>query len=289
MKTTSTTALFLILFISGLAAQTNTEIYLFDFKKKGYNFELSNPVNISKNVGYDNQPSFLPDGSAILFASSQDGQSDVIKYDIATGKKTKLTDTPGSEYSPTITPGGKHFSAILLEEDGTQLLWKYPLGGSPATIAVPNLKIGYHCWVDNNKVISFVLTEPEFTMQISDIKAGVNKIVETNPGRSFHKIPRKSTFSFIDKKSEEAWFIKSFDPSSEKTRTIIATLAGVEDMAWTADGSIIMGQHEKLYKYKPGIDLDWEDVTSLQQYELNGITRIAISPKGDKIAIVVNE
>ena len=51
-------------------------------------------VNISNNPGYDNQPSFLPDGSAILFSSNRDGkQTDIYRYDIATKTLTQLTKT----------------------------------------------------------------------------------------------------------------------------------------------------------------------------------------------------
>ena len=41
-------------------------------------------INISNSPGYDNQPSFLPDSSAVLFSSNRDGkQTDIYRYDIA--------------------------------------------------------------------------------------------------------------------------------------------------------------------------------------------------------------
>src|SRR5690349_18552752 len=70
-------------------------------------------MNISNNAGYDNQPSFLPDSSAILFSSNRDGkQMDIYRYDIASKTVKQLTNTPDGEYSPTVTPDGKTFSVI---------------------------------------------------------------------------------------------------------------------------------------------------------------------------------
>ena len=63
-------------------------------------------LNISNSPGYDNQPSFLPDSSAVLFSSNRDGkQTDIYRFDIASrtdGPKalTQLTKTTEAEYSP---------------------------------------------------------------------------------------------------------------------------------------------------------------------------------------------
>ena len=139
-------------------SQPNTEVYLFDFSQKNGVFTISNPVNISDNVGYDNQPSFLSDGTGILFASTRNGQTDVVLYNIKSKIKTWLTDTPGSEYSPTQTPNKKYFTSILLEKDGRQLLWLYPLKNKKIPkVAVENLKIGYHTWFDKKTIVSYVL------------------------------------------------------------------------------------------------------------------------------------
>ena len=70
-------------------------------------------INISNSPGYDNQPSFLPDSSAVLFSSNRDGkQTDIYRYDLATKALKQLTNTVDLEYSPAVTPDGKTFSVI---------------------------------------------------------------------------------------------------------------------------------------------------------------------------------
>ena len=61
-------------------SQPATEVYLFDFIQNDSVFTVENHVNISKNKGYDNQPSFLLDGSGVLFASTRMDQTDVALY-----------------------------------------------------------------------------------------------------------------------------------------------------------------------------------------------------------------
>jgi len=271
-----------------LAQAPETEVYLFDLEIRDNTITISNPRNISQNPGYDNQPNFLHDGSGFLYSSVSNEQSDITHYEIATGKKRTLTQSEGSEYSPTITPDQKYFSTIILEKDGTQLLWKYPLSPGKPQLLVPDLKIGYHCWFDSNTIISFVLGDP-VTLQVCDLKTGKNKVVAENIGRSLHKIPQTEIISFVQKESETTWMIKTFDPQTGEIKGLMQTLPGSEDMAWTPNGAILMGQQNRLYKWNPQIDQEWVEITSMPGYGLGDITRLAVSPKADRLAIVVLE
>ena len=285
-----TRLIFIFLFLVNsalLLAQPSTEVYLFDLHKEGNGYILKNPVNISDNPGYDNQPSFLPDGSAVLFTSYQDDQTDIIQYQVNTAEKKRLTQSDGSEYSPTVTPDGTHFTTIILEKDGTQLLWKYPLDGGKAEVAVPELKIGYHCWYDENTIVSFVLGEPA-TLQSSNVNTAENKILDSNIGRSLHKIPNENKVSYISK-SNSTWMIRSLNPITGDSKNIIETLPNSEDMSWAPDGSIFMGQQSSLYWYDPKGDEKWQEVSTPENLELKNISRISVSPKGDKIALVIEE
>ena len=87
-----------------LVAQPDTEVFLAKFNAQGTSMKLSDLKNISLNEGYDNQPSF-PDNNTLLYAATRNKQTDILIYDLNTGRKKWLSDSPGgSEYSPLKIP-----------------------------------------------------------------------------------------------------------------------------------------------------------------------------------------
>ena len=272
-----------------LQAQSNTEIYVFDLKNSGEKFSISKPINVTRqNHGYDNQPHFLTDGS-LYFVKTKEGQTEVVQWDFKEGVGKELTHTPGgSEYSPTPIPGSTDFSAIRLDTTGLQLLYRYS-GRIDPKVILENVVVGYHEWLDSTRLLTFVLGEPS-TLQLCDVKSQNCKVVDTNIGRSIHKIPGagNNLMSYISKKGE-AWEIRSFDPSTGETKKIIETLPNSEDLTWSPDGTIFMGRGNKLYTFKPGRDKKWKQIADLSDFGLQEISRLAVAPRGDRIAIVVNQ
>lgn len=280
--------LIIILLISGFVkSQTDTEIYLFDLIQNDSVFTIDNPINISSNEGYDNQPSFLNDGSGILFSSTRFDQTDIVLYNLENKTKAWLTNTLGSEYSPLQTPNKKYFSAIYLDNDETQLLWKYTFRRKKPKVLIENLTVGYHAWVNKNIIVSFVLGDPA-TLEVSNLKYKIKYPIDKNIGRSIHKIPGSELISFISLEHEDPE-IYSINPLNSEKVFLADALEDSQDMAWTTDHTIIMGRGDKLYKLKVGVDKTWVEFASLKPFNLTGVTRIAVSPSGDKIAIVVDE
>ena len=268
-------------------SQPATEIYLFDLATKGNTIRLLNPRNISNNPGaYDNQPSFLPDGKSLLFASSRDGQTDILKYTASTSQKTYLTSTPASEFSPTPTPDGMAFTTIGLEVGGRQLLWKFPLETGQGSILVPFLKIGYHVWFSPDTLYTFVLG-PHTTLQEISLSSQRAEILAENIGRSLHKVPGRPVLSYVDKSSEE-WMITLYDPSTQTHVPLAAALPGSEDYCWLNDGSLLMAQQNTLYHWQPD-KKEWKAIADLSHWGLASVTRLATSPDGSLLALVVTE
>ncbi|MEP2670669.1 MAG: hypothetical protein ABJH04_16820 [Cyclobacteriaceae bacterium] len=287
------TRIFCLLLISMpflATCQVGSEIYLFDVQLSENKIAISNPKNVTNHPGYDNQPSFHSSKPLLFYSSfNEDGRSDIKVHDYKTGKTTSLTSTSEREYSPTLTPDGKFISCIIQRDNDAQDLGKYPIeGGEPITL-IDNLIVGYHAWVDENNLILFVLGDP-MTLQWYDLKNNKAEILEKNIGRSLHKIPDENAMSFIHKRSEKDWVINRLDIVSKKVITITATLKGSEDITWTNDGRIISSDGERLFFYNPKSKNGWVAIEmNLGDTKISGITRLAITKDGKKLAVVVSE
>ena len=102
-----------IAFVSLLPDQ-NSEIYIVDA-------EGTNLVRLTDDPGLDDDPSFSPDGSKILFDSDRDGHKDIYVMDADGNNVTRLTNNPGYDYNifPAFSP------------DGTQIAFESVRDGNP--------------------------------------------------------------------------------------------------------------------------------------------------------------
>ena len=117
-----------------------TDIYLVALNSIGPMLSFGAANNVTDRTGYDNQPSFLPDGSGMLYTSNRGDQTDIYRYDIATGMTHAVTSTsPESEYSATVIPDGNAFSVIRVEADSTQRLWQFNLDGTKPEVLLPDI------------------------------------------------------------------------------------------------------------------------------------------------------
>lgn len=279
----------LLLFMTiTLSAQTNTEVYLLDVNTVDGKTELVNPRNISNNEGYDNQPSFY-DGETILFSSTRNGQTDIARYDIKTDSISWITDTPqGSEYSPLKIPGKNAISAIRLDTTGLQRLYEYSVWDGSSKPLLDSLKVGYHVWYNKDMIVSSVLTEDRMDLVISDLKDGTNRTVQQDVGRSLHRIPNTDAISFISKENE-AWEIRSLHPKTGEIKKIADMYEKVDDMCWLNDGTIIAADDKILVQIHPEKQREWQRFLRLEKKEISNISRIAVGPKGEYLALVFEE
>jgi hypothetical protein len=180
---------------------------------------------------------------------------------------------------------GKSISVVRVEADGTQRLWKFPLaGGSPALVLEKIKPVGYHLWIDRDTLALFVLGKPN-TLQLVDLRTEKAEWVADNPGRILRRVPHQNKFSFVHKVSDQEWLIKTFDLKTRSVATFIKTFPGAEDYAWTPAGVLLMANGSKLFARKAS-DWAWVELADLSGAGLKNITRIAVSPKGDRIAVV---
>lgn len=261
---------------------------------------LSNGVNISKHKGYDNQPFFHPSKPFIYYTSSNDtariDSSDIKIYNYQTGQTTRFTNTPDREFSPTVTPDAKFISCILQRKNGAQDLVKYSIEGGQLKTLVNHLKVGYHAWADENKVLMFILDDSvHFSLHFYNLRKDADTVIAENIGRSVNKIPGQNAMSFIQKISDTLSVIKKFDLNNDAVTNIIYSLKGKDLLTWLNNNTILMSDGKKIFYYQVNAYEEFKDhkwkplIIKGNTAILKGITRLATNADNTKLAVVVNE
>ena len=281
--------LFVLFNCTKFIAQSDSEIFLLDIKFKQDKIEIFNVKKISNNKGYNNQPIFVSNDK-ILFTSERNLQNDIVQYDSSENSLKYLTNTLTSEYSPIRYKKNK-ITAVSLDKKGEQYLRIYDIKDNTFKIPFTDKIVGYYNYSKQikNLIISSVLENNELVLYTSNLKTKEHTYVDNNTGRSIHNIPKykfgQEKISYISKK-DSIWNINYVDLSNYKTKTITTTLNNNEDICWFKDGSILTSHKNNLYIFNSKLSNDWILLCSLEEYGITNISRIAINPDNDKLALV---
>lgn len=272
-------------------APPGTDVHLAPLAREEGVLQVGALVNVTDRPGYDNQPFFTPDGRGLLYSSQRDGQTDVYRHLLETGETEQVTDTPESEYSPTPLPDGSGISVVRVEADERQRLWRFdPDGGGAAVLLKDVEPVGYHAWVDEHRVALFVLGEPH-TLRLADLRTGAAETIDGGIGRALHRVPGKAWISYTARPdtSGPRW-VRVLDPETKETDALAAMSGVGEDLAWTPWGSLLTVDGTVLKEASEASGWAWTEVADLADFGLaGGITRIAVSPAGDRLAVVAEE
>lgn len=266
-------------------SEPDPDVYLAPLSGAGADLRVGAFINVSDRAGYDNQPAFTPDGGALLYTAADGaGQADIMRYDVEGRTATLLTQTfPESEYSATPIPDGSGFSAIRVEADSTQRLWRFDWDGSAVAPLLPDVApAGYHAWSGMDRIALFVLGDPP-TLQVASPGPGPGVVADSAIGRSLQPIPGSQEISYV-RLSGETGTVMALSPSTGDTRAIGPTLGGGQDHGWTPAGDLLMGNGGVIHRWNPG-EQDWSPVAMEQAFE-GVISRLAVSSDGTMLAFV---
>ncbi|NRA99566.1 MAG: Tol-Pal system protein TolB [Rhodobacteraceae bacterium] len=123
-------------------------------------FEL-NVANVSPralNLSSDAvtfSPRYAPDGRSLIYSQSQGGNTDLYRFDVNTGQRTRLTSSPAIDTAPSYSPDGRQ---IVFESDrsGSQQLYIMPAtGGEARRISFGQGRYGTPVWSPRGDLIAF--------------------------------------------------------------------------------------------------------------------------------------
>lgn len=274
------------------------DIFIGDLTLQDNRLEVSQLKALTNRAEYDNQPLFLPDGDSLLYTSALIKntleQTDSMHVSLESGQISNLTKSTESEYSPTIMPNGSSFSVIRAVND-KQKLWRYPLypdaqTAEPASelLTVVN-PVGYHAWIDNNRVILFVLGEPH-TLQLADVRSQTSQVLDENIGPSLFAIPHSSFMSYtasVGEGEDIQWQLKRYHPETGLIERLTTLPKGAYYYAWAGNGYAIAAVDSILMQWdKEHSDQGWRPFADVSDVCPKGVTRLSSNPQNSKIAIV---
>jgi hypothetical protein len=281
------------------APQPGTDIYLLPLSAGLPSMKAAVPAPVATGKGYDNQPFFDAGGQHLLFTGNRDGkQTDIYEFDRTSKETRRLTRTAEGEFSATIPPerpgtpalDRDGFTVIRVESDGTQRLWQFDRSGGDPRLVLADIKpVGYHAWVDADRLALFVLGQPA-TLQLARVSTGKADVAARDIGRSLHRVPGTRLVSFVQKEAD-GFRVKTIDVDSGRIENLVTAVEGSaeRDYAWMPDGkTLLMSSGTRIMKWTRG-DAGWTEVFDAAPHTLGAISRLAVAPSGDAVAIVVAE
>jgi dipeptidyl aminopeptidase/acylaminoacyl peptidase len=280
---------------SAAAAQTPNPVnlWLVDLHWTGNRLSVGAPVKLTHDEGNNSQPSFTPDGRAIVFSAvrdtGRDARSDIYRIDLATRAETRVTHTPENENSPTVNERGEYVAvrwqpATLFKEFGP---WVYAPDGTPkrGVLRGPDTT-GYYTPLPNG---DYALTRPKsktFTLALFDAKSGAIVDVDSGlPALPAVRIPGENALSYVRIDTAGAHnVIRRLDLATRMTSTIGPTPVGRTAHTWAGHQTILMAKGSTLYA-RTVRDTTWRALTSFDNPELRGVSAYVVSPKGDKLIL----
>ncbi|AOT09855.1 hypothetical protein [Pseudoalteromonas luteoviolacea] len=198
---------------------------------------------------YHNQPLVTQEGVYYTKEVRSEGQSqtDLFLYRFDDKSHTNLTNTPESEYSPTIFPHKKGISTIVVEQSGEQRLWYYPEDKSqpPSRIFEHIKPVGYHAWGRDEDVLLFILGEPH-SLQFTNLSGHLPKVVAKDIGRSLAYNSIRDIYSFTYFVDGQQWFA-TYSSSTGGVSKHFRLPSSVRDYTWINGDKIIYAIDNKIF------------------------------------------
>jgi ketosteroid isomerase-like protein len=281
-----------------LSAQINdAEVWVGSLDMSGGRFVVSNLVNISNHPGYDNQPSFFPDGSRVVFTSQiaeldETGHAvQAVVYDFASGALTQVPEALG--FSPTPAADGK---SLMMLREGHVVLRD---AAGKETVLTETSDAGYFTRFDDPTWVLF-MNDKQRRIVIYDAATKALDTMAVGANTAPFRVPGRRAVTFVAAEpfpAPEGDAAKSAPPRKLVLRELdlngrhVTTLATIPfptsgSHVWTSRGTLLMASGHTIYEWNPAHPDDWRKAAEFDNPELQGLTRIALSPRGDRIALV---
>lgn len=271
--------------VQAQTAAPQFDIYLADLHQQ----KISNINKVNDKTGYQNQPAFSQDGRFLYWTSEQknadNSQMDIASLELSSGKSGLYRATALSEFSPTALPDGA-LSAVVVEADGTQRLWRIPAQGEAKALFAEPKGVGYHAWGPEDDLLLFILGKDEADHQIAYRSSkGDMQTLAKNIGRALAWRPGSKEGYFTEKQGEQL-ALSWFDTGSNtlKSKQLLLPDTG-QDLRWLNTNTLLVSAGSRIYSWQPGAS-SWQVWLDLSKNCNGSVSRFSISPNQQQLAFV---
>lgn len=269
---------------------TPVNLYVANLTYANGTVSIGMPRKLTGDRGVNSQPSFTPDGKAIVFVSRRDttGQSDVYRIDILSGVETQITRTPENENTPTITPDGRLMvirwvPATLFKEWGP---WVYDMNGTPQEGVLPGPDtVGYYVRIDS---VTFAMMRPKSRPAVALFNTRTRTMTDYGwPSANLppQLVPGRHAITFTQTDSLGRNEIRMIDLGTLQSSLVTPALVGRTVHTWTPRGFILMAKGNSIYAIKPGPGAAWKKIAQMSRPDLQSLGTYVVSPSGDKVIL----
>ena len=282
------------LYRAQVAGPNPVNLWLVDLKWTGNALTAGTPIKLTNDNGTNSQPSFSPDGKAIVFSAVRDtgadARSDIYRIDLTSRTETRVTRTPENENSPTVNERGEYVAvrwvpATLFREFGP---WMYTSDGTPTRGVLPAPDTtGYYTPLGGG---DYALTRPKsktFTLGLFDSKSGAIADVDSGvPALPAQRIPGQRALSYVRIDSADGRHaLRRIDLATRRTSDLGATVVGRTVHAWVPGrNTVLMAKGNVLYA-RGANQASWRAVATFDNPDLRNAAAYVVSPRGDKLIL----
>ncbi len=259
------------------------DIAVFDVQFKGGKLQISRPIEIAKEAGYENQPAFAPDSKSLFFSRVDDGVASIWNWNERRGAM-EWAKSSLNEYSPLPMPfEANTLSMVAHDLKETGKLWSYSDADGFRPLFQGVGPLGYYAWSGKN--IAFLVLGNPSELQVSRFGKKSATKVDTHLGRCLQKVPGRDAISYTVEKQRQHR-LKVYDFGSKQTTSYCELPKGIHDYVWLNSKTILTSDGNKLLFKDVNDDLDYSEVENFSSLQLSRISRLALSPDGTKLAVV---
>lgn len=269
-------------------------LWLVDLTWTGNRLSAGTPIKLTSDNGTNSQPSFSPDGRAVVFSAVRDtgaeARSDIYRIDLATRTEMRITRTAENENSPTVNERGEYVAvrwvpATLFKEYGP---WMYSADGTPTrgVLRAPDTT-GYYTPLPGG---DYALTRPKsksFTLGLFSAASGAIVDVDSGiPALPAQRIPGERALSYVRIDSADGKHtLRRYSLETRRASDIGSTLVGRTPHAWVPGrNTILMAKGNVLYA-RQATETAWRAVATFDHPDIRNASAYVVSAQGDKLIL----